>query len=133
MLVAVAARAWSARRSRLIDFVAFSYAEPATTSVENAFEGKLMSNATDADIQALIAELKVLRADITKIAEIVKDTARHGSEEAAERIRETAERGWEEARTRAAGLMDEMEERPVQSAMVIFGVGVLLGLLVGRR
>jgi ElaB/YqjD/DUF883 family membrane-anchored ribosome-binding protein len=92
-----------------------------------------MSNATDADIQALIAELKVLRADITKIAEIVKDTARHGSEEAAERIRETAERGWDEARTRAAGLMEEMEERPMQSALVIFGVGVLLGLLVGRR
>jgi ElaB/YqjD/DUF883 family membrane-anchored ribosome-binding protein len=29
--------------------------------------------------------------------------------------------------------MEEMEERPVQSALVIFGVGVLLGLLVGRR
>ena len=50
-----------------------------------------------------------------------------------ERLRETAERGWDEARTRAAGLMEEMEERPVQSALVIFGVGVLLGLLVGRR
>ena len=33
----------------------------------------------------------------------------------------------------AAGLMEEMEERPMQSALVIFGVGVLLGLLVGRR
>jgi ElaB/YqjD/DUF883 family membrane-anchored ribosome-binding protein len=103
------------------------------TSAENALEGKIMSNATEADIQALIAELKVLRADFAKITEIVKDTARHGSEEAAERIRESAERGWDEARTRAAGLMEEMEERPVQSALVIFGVGVLLGLLVGRR
>jgi ElaB/YqjD/DUF883 family membrane-anchored ribosome-binding protein len=92
-----------------------------------------MSNATDADIQALIAELKVLRADFAKITEIVKDTARHGSAEAAERIREHAERGWDHARTHAAGLMEEMEERPVQSALVIFGVGVLLGLLVGRR
>ena len=44
-----------------------------------------MSNATEADIQALIAELKVLRADFAKITEIVKETARHGSEEAAER------------------------------------------------
>ena len=56
-----------------------------------------MSNATDADIQALIAELKVLRADFTKITEIVKDAARHGSAEAAERIREHAERGWDQA------------------------------------
>jgi ElaB/YqjD/DUF883 family membrane-anchored ribosome-binding protein len=92
-----------------------------------------MSNATDADVQALMAELKVLRADFTKITEILKDTARHGSTEAAERIRETAERGWSEAKTRAKGLIDEIEERPVQSAMVIFGIGIVLGLLVGRR
>jgi ElaB/YqjD/DUF883 family membrane-anchored ribosome-binding protein len=92
-----------------------------------------MSNATDADVQALMAELKVLRADFTKITEILKDTARHGSAEAAERIRETAERSWSEAKTRAKGLIDEIEERPVQSAMVIFGIGIVLGLLVGRR
>ena len=92
-----------------------------------------MSQATEADIQALLAELKVLRADFNKITDILRDTARHGGAEAAERIRETAERGWSEARTRAEGLMEELEERPVQSALVIFGVGVLLGLLVGRR
>jgi ElaB/YqjD/DUF883 family membrane-anchored ribosome-binding protein len=92
-----------------------------------------MSQATEADIQALLAELKVLRADFAKITEIIKDTARHGGAEAAERLRESAERGWSEARTRAEGLIEEMEERPVQSALVIFGVGVLLGLLVGRR
>ncbi len=92
-----------------------------------------MSDATDADVQALMAELKVLRADFTKITEILKDTARHGGAEAAERIRETAERGWFEAKTRAKGLIDEIEERPVQSAMVIFGIGIVLGLLVGRR
>jgi ElaB/YqjD/DUF883 family membrane-anchored ribosome-binding protein len=92
-----------------------------------------MSQATDADIQALLAELKVLRADFAKITEIIKDTARHGSAEAAERLREHAERGWSEAKTRAEDIIGEMEQRPVQSAMVIFGVGVLLGLLVGRR
>jgi len=92
-----------------------------------------MSEATEADIQALLAELKVLRADFNRIADILKDTARHGSAEAAERVRETAERGWSEAKSRAEGLIEEMEERPVQSALVIFGVGVLLGLLVGRR
>ncbi len=92
-----------------------------------------MSQATEADIQALLAELKVLRADFAKITEIIKDTARHSGAEAAERLRESAERGWSEARTRAEGLIEEMEERPVQSALVVFGVGILLGLLVGRR
>ncbi len=92
-----------------------------------------MNDTTEADIQALMAEMKVLRADFAKIGEILKDAARHGSAEAADRIRETAERGWSEARERAKGLIDEIEERPVQSAMVIFGIGIVLGLLVGRR
>ena len=92
-----------------------------------------MNDTTEADIQALMAEMKVLRADFTKIGEILKDAARHGSAEAADRIRETAERCWSQAREHAKGLIDEIEERPVQSAMVIFGIGIILGLLVGRR
>ena len=92
-----------------------------------------MNDSTEADIQALMAEMKVLRADFTKIGEILKDAARHGGAEAADRIREAADRGWSQAREHAKGLIDEIEERPVQSAMVIFGIGIILGLLVGRR
>ena len=92
-----------------------------------------MNDSTEADVQALMAEMKVLRADFAKIGEILKDAARHGSAEAADRLREATERGWSEAKIRAKGLIDEIEERPVQSAMVIFGIGVVLGMLVGRR
>ena len=92
-----------------------------------------MSEATDADIQALIAEMKNLRADVERIGGILKDTARHGATDAKEAVRETAEKGWNEAKVRAQTIMEEMEQRPVQSALTIFGVGVLLGLLVGRR
>ena len=92
-----------------------------------------MSDGTDANIQALQAELKVLRADFARIAELLKDTARHGSAEAADRIRETAEQGWSEAQRRAQSLLKEMEERPIGSALTIFGIGVLLGMLLARR
>jgi hypothetical protein len=51
-----------------------------------------MNDSTEADVQALMAEMKVLRADFAKIGEIIKDTARHGSAEA-DRIREAADRG----------------------------------------
>ena len=43
-----------------------------------------MSAEADADIEALKAELKNLRADFTKIADILKDTARNRGAEAAE-------------------------------------------------
>lgn len=92
-----------------------------------------MSDATEANIQALQAELKVLRADFARIADLLKDTARHGSAEAADRIRQTAERGWSGAKDTAESLMKEMEERPIGSALTIFGIGVLLGMLLGRR
>jgi ElaB/YqjD/DUF883 family membrane-anchored ribosome-binding protein len=92
-----------------------------------------MNTATEADIQALIAEMKNLRADVERIGGLLKHTARHGAEDATAKVRETAEQGWSEAKTRAKTLMEEMEHRPMQSALTIFGVGILLGLLVSRR
>jgi ElaB/YqjD/DUF883 family membrane-anchored ribosome-binding protein len=92
-----------------------------------------MSQTTEADIQALMNEMKNLRSDFVKIGEILKDAARHGSADAADRVREQAERGWSTARSKAQTLVDEMEERPFGTAMVVFIAGLLLGLIVGRR
>ena len=92
-----------------------------------------MSQTTEADIEALVAEMKTLRSDFSRIGEILKDAARHGSADAADKIREHAERGWTSARTSAQTLIDEMEERPVHTALAVFVVGLLLGLMVGRR
>jgi len=92
-----------------------------------------MNAGTDADIQALRAELKNLRADFAKITEILKDTARHRGAEAADKIRETAERGWSDAKGTAQTVIEEMEERPLGTAMVVFVAGMLFGLLVGGR
>jgi ElaB/YqjD/DUF883 family membrane-anchored ribosome-binding protein len=92
-----------------------------------------MSQATEADIQALVSELKNLRSDFARIGEILKDTARHGGADAADRVRGQAERGWTTARSKAQTLVDEMEERPFGTAMVVFIAGLLLGLIVGGR
>ena len=92
-----------------------------------------MNEATESDIQALIAEMKKLRTDVERIGGLLKDTAVHGAADATEAVRETAAKGWNETKARAQTIMEEMEQRPVQSALTIFGVGVLLGLLVGRR
>ena len=92
-----------------------------------------MSQATESDLTALVAEMKVLRADFAKIGEILKDTARHTSGDAAGKIRESAEKGWNEAKNTTQTVLKEMEERPVTSALAIFAVGLLFGLLFARR
>ena len=96
-------------------------------------EGDFMSQTTEADIEALKGEMKKLRDDFAKIAELLKSTARHGGADAADMIRDKAERHWNDAKDTAQNVFKEMEERPVQSALTIFGIGVVLGLLVGRR
>jgi len=75
-----------------------------------------MSDATDADVQALAAEMRNLRADVERIASLLKDTARHGAEDAKDAFRDTAEMGWNEAKAKAQSVIDEIEQRPVQSA-----------------
>lgn len=93
-----------------------------------------MTSATEADLQALKAEIKQLRADFGNVAVLLKDTARHGSAEAGEKVRATAERAWHEVGNKAAGLTQKIEEQPVNSALAALGIGVLLGfLLTGRR
>ena len=92
-----------------------------------------MSQTTDADIQALMSEVRNLRGDFSRIGELLKDTARHGGAEAADKIREQAERGWSTAKSKAQTIVDEIEERPLGTALVVFIAGLLLGLLVGGR
>ena len=89
--------------------------------------------SNDADIQSLRAEFRKLRDDFAKIGDILKDVARNRGAEAADRIRTTAERGWSEARSTAQNVLEEMEERPVGTAMVVFAAGMLFGLLLGSR
>ena len=91
------------------------------------------SSSSDDDIQSLKAELKKLRDDFASIGDILKDVARNRGAEAADRIRSTAERGWSEAKSTAQNVLEEMEERPLGTAMVVFVAGMLFGLMLGGR
>jgi len=91
------------------------------------------SSGNDEDIQALRSEFKNLRDDFAKIGDILKDVARSRGAQAADQIRSTAERGWNEARSTAQNVLEEMEERPLGTAMVVFVAGMLFGLMLGGR
>jgi F0F1-type ATP synthase membrane subunit b/b' len=88
---------------------------------------------TNGDVQALRAELKNLRADFSKVTELLKDTARNRGAEAADKLRATAEQGWNEAKSTAQSVIEEMEERPLATVAAVFVAGVLFGLMLGGR
>lgn len=92
-----------------------------------------MTSDTSRDTDALIAELKQLRAEFTKLGELLQTTARHAGEDALERARASGEKAWNDARTGAEDVIGKIEENPVSSAGIAFGVGILLGLIFGGR
>lgn len=92
-----------------------------------------MNSSIESDVAALADEVKQLRAAIDKIVGLLGQTARHGGDEAIKAARETGERYWSDAKGRADDLVQTIEEKPVQSTITAFGIGVLLGLLFGRH
>jgi len=92
-----------------------------------------MTTETSRDTEALIAELKQLRADFAKLGELLQATARHASEDAMQRARASGEKAWSEAKTGAEDVIQKIEQNPLSAAGIAFGVGMLLGLLFGRR
>lgn len=89
--------------------------------------------ATDTDVQALQAELKQLRADFASLTETLRDLVRNTGAEAAAKARESGERVWSEAKKHVDTVTREIEDKPLTSAATAFGIGMVLGLLFGRR
>ncbi|HWE05483.1 MAG TPA: hypothetical protein VG274_02170 [Rhizomicrobium sp.] len=90
-------------------------------------------SATESDVQALSDELKQLRAEFTKLGQLLESAARNAGSEAAQAARATGERAWSEVKKSADDLTQRIEARPVTSAATAFGIGVVLGLLFGGR
>ena len=90
-------------------------------------------SATESDVQALSDELKQLRAEFTKLGQLLESAARNAGSEAAQAARATGERAWSEVKKSADDLTQRIEARPVTSAATAFGIGVVLGFLFGAR
>lgn len=84
------------------------------------------------DTENLKEELAGLKADVTRLTDIIKkmsrDTAVHG--------RERAKRGAERAKTQVEETLDAFEseigERPLISIVAAFGIGFVIGKLLDR-
>ena len=92
-----------------------------------------MKSEVDMDIKELRAELVQLRKDFARLTDTLEDTARHGAAEAKEKVRETVESLRGDASKAARHLTHEIESNPITGAVAAFGVGVVLGLLLGPK
>lgn len=92
-----------------------------------------MSTATENDVTALAAEMKQLRSDFKKIAEILQTTVRDAGSDAMQQARAKGEEAWNQAREKTDDIVQLIENRPVASTAAAFGIGMLLGMLMHGR
>jgi ElaB/YqjD/DUF883 family membrane-anchored ribosome-binding protein len=81
----------------------------------------------------LSEEMSGLKAEFAKIAETVGDFISQHGKDAAARIQDTAEEGWHQAKKKIDCVNTKIHEEPVTAAAIALGIGILLGLIFGRR
>jgi len=89
--------------------------------------------AAEADYEALRKELDQLRADIAALTNTLKDVAADQGGAAYEKVRQSAHRAQEQAAHTVEAVGHEIGERPFTSVLSAFILGLLIGVLSGRR
>lgn len=83
--------------------------------------------------RAIHDDMAALRADLNKLVESLKGAASAQGEAAYGQFRTATERTKTQAKETMASTAQVIEERPLTSVLVAFGVGLLLGILFDRR
>ncbi|MDB5366388.1 MAG: hypothetical protein JWM77_2315 [Rhodospirillales bacterium] len=95
-----------------------------------------MARQFESEFDTVRDDLTKLSSDIANLAASLKDGATDTAREQLAAARDRFERLTEEARSRGEeqleGLAATIEERPLTSVLIAFGVGVILGRLLDR-
>ncbi len=78
-------------------------------------------------------DLDALRKDVSKLTDDVRGIASERVSAARDRARDTAYRARDRGEAVASEVGHRIEERPLTSVAVAFGVGMLIGRLLDRR
>ena len=92
-----------------------------------------MSSATERDFDTLLKELNKLRDDMSKLSEVVQQTVRSAGDDAMNQARAAGKKAWAQAEGHAESIIDQIEEKPLQAALIAFAIGAFLGFLFGGR
>jgi ElaB/YqjD/DUF883 family membrane-anchored ribosome-binding protein len=91
-----------------------------------------MATAED-DLERLRRDVHQLRADISALVADVKDVSAQQRRAAVDRAREAGESLVNEAEAWRARADQHIEQNPLMSVLISFGVGYILGRLFDRR
>jgi ElaB/YqjD/DUF883 family membrane-anchored ribosome-binding protein len=93
-----------------------------------------MAVISDQDVEALSREMSTLRAQVTKVTELLGDTATHAGDNLANGASSAGRRLWNDVHDEAAPYIRGIEDHPITSTAFVFGaLGLFLGLLFARR
>lgn len=94
------------------------------------------ANAAEADIARLVADIQSMKRDIAALTEHSRGSVVSGATEAAEAIGAEAQRLYDTAvkqgRRQVKALSHEVEEQPLLSILIAFGIGFLGGRILPR-
>jgi ElaB/YqjD/DUF883 family membrane-anchored ribosome-binding protein len=88
-----------------------------------------MASSYEKDVDALKADLKHLRADVTELSEAIRNLAVDQSKEGYARIRGRAEGYYDQAAEKANEFSHQIEDRPLTSVLAAVGIGFIIGAI----
>ncbi|MGD0189870.1 MAG: hypothetical protein ABSD74_03920 [Rhizomicrobium sp.] len=89
---------------------------------------------SDTDVEALSHEMSTLRAQVSKIAELLGDTANHAGDNLTNEVSARGRWFLKGVEQETAPYVREIEDHPVVSAAFAFGaLGLFLGIIFARR
>ncbi len=92
-----------------------------------------MSTATEKDFETLLKELNKLREDMSKLTEVVQKTVKSAGDDVLNEARAAGKKAWTQAESHAEDILEQIEAKPLQSALIAFAIGAFLGFLFGGR
>ena len=96
----------------------------------------MTSHDVEGEFGAVKDDLAKLRADIANLSAALKDLTSETVHEQLDSLKGRIDRATHDARDQGRqaldNLADHIEERPVSSVLIAFGVGILLGRLFDR-
>ncbi|MBK8174584.1 MAG: DUF883 family protein [Rhodospirillales bacterium] len=96
-------------------------------------EMSVLDDTKTKDMEAVRAEMEKLRADFASMGRTLKELAADVGTDAYARVREGTDKARQRAGVAAESVTHTIEDRPLTSVLTAFGVGLLLGVLFGRR
>jgi ElaB/YqjD/DUF883 family membrane-anchored ribosome-binding protein len=90
-------------------------------------------STTERDFDSLLKELNNLRADMSKLSEVVQRTVRSAGDDVLSEAKARGQKAWSQAEGHAEDILEQIEAKPLQSALIAFAIGAFLGFLFGGR